>query len=58
MQLVKINYCTFIDIEKVCGLESCGNATYILMDNGGKIYISNLSLYEVKKIIENAIKEK
>jgi hypothetical protein len=58
MQLVKIDNVIFINIEKVCGLRACSDqSTYILTENNGEVYVEG-NLYKVKKIIEDAMKEK
>lgn len=58
MQLVKIDDCTFIDIEKILCLQEATspNFTNIYVKGSKKIKVEG-SLYKVKKIIENAMKE-
>ena len=57
MKLVYIDNYTFINIEKVCGLKwASPNCTYIFTQGDNKIEV-NKPLWEVKKIIENAMKE-
>jgi hypothetical protein len=56
MKLVEINGHVCVNVEKVNGLQSCGpDRTYIIMDNN-KIEVGE-AIYDVKKIIENAMKE-
>lgn len=56
MKLVKVDKDTFINIEKVCGLQEISpNYTYIFIEGDSKIAVSG-SLYKVKKIIEDAMK--
>ncbi len=59
MKLVKIGVDTFINVEKVLGLTGgvYTDRTKILLQGDQKIEVEG-SLYKVKKIIEDAMKEK
>jgi len=59
MRLVKVDNYTFINVEKIVCLRECSpDTTYIYVEGNNKEIHVDGSLYKIKKIIEDAMKEK